>query len=69
MKESGRGRMGEELEDSYRQGVTARTIASEPKLERMPYYEDTKLRRRKRGRQAIRQDASSKRANRRVGRI
>ena len=29
--------------------VTARTNASEPKLERMLYYEDTKLRRRRRG--------------------
>ena len=31
-------------------GVTAQTNASEPKLERMLYYEDTKLRSRRRSR-------------------
>ena len=48
--------------------VTARTNASEPKLERMLYYEDTKLRRRRRYR-AGRQGTSNKRANSRIGRI
>ena len=36
------------------QCVTARTNASEPKLERMLYYEDTKLRRRKEKEKVIR---------------
>ena len=34
--------------------VTARTNASEPKLERMLYYEDTKLKRRKGKRKLVR---------------
>ena len=57
-----------------RQFVMARTNASEPKLERLLYYENTKLRRRKRGHQdqckqisrVGRQGASSGRANRKV---
>ena len=42
----------EVVADSVNQGistVTARTNASEPKLQRMLYYEDTMLRRRRRG--------------------
>ena len=34
--------------------MTARTNASKPKLERMLYYKDTKLKRRKRKRKLIR---------------
>ena len=59
----------------FQEPVTARTIASEPKLERMLYYEDTKLRKRRRGiyrRQGKqisregRQGASDERANSRM---
>ena len=54
--------------------MTGQINASKPKLKRMPYYKDTKLRGRKRGHQdrykqiykVIRQGASSKRANRGV---